>query len=599
MAGSVVCTGLQKLIRALQSCVWAGVLLGTEQGLLAQSAVMFEASLQAKEVVVNSPFELTFTLQNAEGQRFTPPTFPGLKKGAISETRGATIINGRSSIRQSWSLELTPTKAGVVTIGPASVVVNGKTMTTNPLTIQVLSAPKNSPAPVNIPPGSDDKIFISADFEPKEAFLGQQVVWRIRLFTQMSVEGYDIISLPDFEGFFSKEKIRYDKRVTYQTLRGKKYAVRTLHEEAVFPQEAGEITVGVARVSVGIEQPGAQGFLFGPKPVTLQTQSATLQVRTLPQPAPPSFTGGVGQYSWQVLADTSALTTDDALTLLVEVSGNGDARRLGAPAIQVPSTCEIFEPRILEEEEYEAESDMRHRKKFEYVVLPKDTGQQEITAVLAYFNLDSNRYVVLSSQAIRFAVAPGKNYQPSNAAPIPLLDPARLKPPSWGEQLLEGFQSPVFWGIFLMVVITGIWLYLRRNRKVIAAPTPAPKPSAAPAPPLRSVTASGTLQAAQQAVRAAGEGRQQNPAIFYKKLFKSIQDWLSIRYQISTTRMNEQDVADVLRQRGASPIRIQALRAIWHTCEQAIYGGQAQAEQVESTWQMANQIMEALDRETT
>lgn len=575
------------------------LLLGIAPILRAQSALQFEVSLQTKEVVVNQPFDLTFTLQNGEATRFTPPTFSGFKKGGISETRGATIINGRSSIRQSWSLELTPTKAGVITIGPATVVVNGKTLNTNPLTINVLSESKRNLSPVNIPPGSDDKIFVVADFEPKEALLGQQVAWRIRLFTQISVEGYDLISLPDFEGFFSKEKIRYDKRVTYQTLRGKKYAVRTLHEEAVFPQETGELSVGVARVSVGIEQPGTQGFLFGPKPITLQTQSATLQVSALPQPAPANFTGGVGQYSWKVLADTSVLSTDDALTLLVEVAGNGDARRLGAPSIQVPPTCEIFEPRILEEEEYEGEEEMRHRKKFEYVILPKDTGYQEIIPIFSYFDLDSNRYVALSGPAVRFSVTAGKNFQSSNTSPIPLLDPDRLKPPSWTAQLLLGFQSPIFWGIFLLVVLVGVWLYVRRNRTVTAVPLPTPTQPLSATPHPRSATNPITLQAAQQAIRAAAEGRQQDAMGFYKNLFKSIQNWLSIRYSIPTVQMNERDVAQVLRQRGASPIRVQALFTIWHTCEQAIYGGQIQAEQVESTWQIAQQVIEALERETT
>jgi hypothetical protein len=61
--------------------------------------------------------------------------------------------------------------------------------------------------------------------------------------------------------------------------------------------------------------------------------------------------------------------------------------------------------------------------------------------------------------------------------------------------------------------------------------------------------------------------------------------------------MNDMDISALLRQRGATPIRIQALLSVWHTCEQSIYGSQAQAEQMESTWQMAQQVLEALERE--
>jgi hypothetical protein len=87
------------------------------------------------------------------------------------------------------------------------------------------------------------------------------------------------------------------------------------------------------------------------------------------------------------------------------------------------------------------------------------------------------------------------------------------------------------------------------------------------------------------------------PRQFYDALFKALHGWLSATFGIQPAQMNEADVRTILHQRGASPIRVQALLSVWHTCEQAIYGGQAQLEQMESTWQMAGQVLEALDRE--
>jgi len=608
---------------------WAGALsLFFSLNLLtAQSTVTFEAAIAVKEVITGVPFELTFTLKNAEGTRFTAPNFSGFRTGAISEMRGMSIINGRSSSSQTWSLELTATKSGIFNIGPASVLLGGQTLSTKPLAVNVLSVAASSKGTVNAPTGSDGKVFVAAEFDREEVYVGQQVTWRIQLYTQLSVEGYDILALPDFAGFFSKEKIRYDKRVQYISLRGKKYAVRTLHEFALFPQEAGAISVGAARVSVGIEQPGPQGFLFGPKPVALQTEPIGLNVRALPQPPPAEFTGAVGKYEWEVKADTTLLSTDDALTIIVEVKGNGDTRRFGPPKITVPPTCEIFEPRILEDEEYEGETEILHRKKFEYVVLPKDTGIQEISPVLIYFDSDSNRYCQLRVAPIRFRVTAGKNYQSPNAlTDAEASEPSAIQPTSLLERIKDWLSSPLLWGILaLPFLLLGIFVFLKKRKPTSQPPVTNPPVTNPPvhqstshqstshqstshqstshqstshqstSPPIHQST---SLALARQRFTNAGRLLKDNdPHRFYNELFKALQAWLSARFGLQPSQLNDADVSALLLQRGAAPIRIQALLSVWHTCEQAIYGGQAQAEQVESTWQMAGQVMEALERE--
>ena len=59
---------LQKKARTLG--FWAGVMLFlcNSSVLLSQNNVSFEAAISTKEVVVGLPFELTFTLKNAEGR---------------------------------------------------------------------------------------------------------------------------------------------------------------------------------------------------------------------------------------------------------------------------------------------------------------------------------------------------------------------------------------------------------------------------------------------------------------------------------------------------------------------------------------------------
>ncbi|MEN9413986.1 MAG: hypothetical protein RLZ62_290, partial [Bacteroidota bacterium] len=99
---------------------------------------VFKTEPEAEEVAAGTPFTVTFTLEGAEGKRFTPPPFDKLKPtGGVSESRGGSIINGKTSLKQSWTYTLEARQAGEYSIGSALVTVNGKQISTNPVRIKV------------------------------------------------------------------------------------------------------------------------------------------------------------------------------------------------------------------------------------------------------------------------------------------------------------------------------------------------------------------------------------------------------------------------------------------------------------------------------
>lgn len=557
-------------------------------GLQAQNPVRFEATAETREIVEGGTFEVTFSLKNAQGSRFVTPDFKGFKiVGGPSEMRGMSIVNGQSASHQSWVFQLEAPRTGSFTIGPASVTVNGKTLNTKPLTIKVVDSRAGKGSVSDVPPGSDDQIFITGELDRETVYPGQQVTWRIKLYTQLSVEGADLIELPNFEGFFSKEKRRFDTRVQYQTVRGKKYAVKTLHEEALFPQEAKEITIGSARVRAAVESGSGLGMLLGSKPVLLQTQPVRLKVKPLPQPAAPSFTGAVGQYDWTVAADKSSLTTDDALTITMSIQGNGDANRFGPPVLPGTDSLEIFEPKVNSEESYENTEQMVHSKVLEYVVLPKHPGFYSIQPVFAFFDPDSNRYLVRMAQKIDFQVSAGKNYQPaatgqdSLSTPVPI--PQSSSPASW-------LESPVlWWSVAGLLFLTLIMLFFRKKR---------PEPAYAQTTPVQVVQYQPPAAAKSFRERFASIPyllKNGQPREFYDALLKALQTYLSERIHLPPAQMNRENVRLRLAEYHVPPARIQAVLDIWDTCEQSVYAGQDQTAQMENTWRATENVLRELD----
>lgn len=553
----------------------------------AQNSARFEVTADPREVVEGSTFEVTFSLKNAQGSRFVMPDFKGFKiVGGPSEMRGMSIVNGQTTSHQSWVFQLEAPRTGSFTISPASVTVSGKVMNTKPLSVQVVASRAGKGGVSELPPGSDEQIFITGELDRETAYPGQQVTWRIKLYTQLSVEGADLIDLPRFEGLFSKEKRRFDTRVQYQTVRGKKYAVKTLHEEALFPREPGDITVGAARVRAAVESGGGGlGMLLGSKPVLLQTQPVRLKVKPLPLPAPPAFTGAVGQYEWTVNADKSTLTTDDALTITISLQGNGDANRVTPPILRGTDSLEIFEPKVSSEEAYENTEQMVHSKVLEYVVLPKHPGTYSFEPAFAFFDPDSNRYLIRTAQRIDFQVSAGKNYQPvaaeQDSVTAPLIIPDSSSASSW-------LESPVlWWSVAGLLLLTLILLFLWRKKPEPAYAQVAPVQVVQPyTPPVRAAKPSRDRFSTIPFLLRNGQPRE-----FYDTLLKALQNYLMEKIHLSPAHMNRENVRSRLLEYQVPPARIQAILDIWDTCEQSVFAGQDQTTQMENTWRATEQVL--------
>ena len=326
-------------------------------GSAAAQKPLFVAKAEPAEIAEGRRFEVLFTLENAGGEVFQAPDFRPFRIVSGPEMlSGMGILRGKTYKTQSWRYILEAGKPGTFSIGAAHVRAQGELLRTQPLQVRVM------PARNGAPPDRDDALFIQGEFQTQEAFVGRQINYRIVLYTRLTVSNPELLSVPQTEKAYTHELRRFDARTRYERIGGKEYAIRTLYEMAVFPTEAGSLEIGPVQMRVGVETPGAAGALFGPKPVILQTQTATISVKPLPAPVPPDFCGAVGQYNWKVQLDRAQITREEAVTLSVTLQGNGDSRRISAPVLQAPEGLEVFEPTVRSEEEFENGEALLHTR---------------------------------------------------------------------------------------------------------------------------------------------------------------------------------------------------------------------------------------------
>lgn len=110
--------------------------------LLAQKTPTFTIEVSTDSILLGNVFKVKFTLENAQGVDFAPPTFTGFNVvGGPSMSSSMSIVNGKVTQQASYTYYLEPKDIGNYYIEPASITVDGAVLETEPLQVLVVPNP--------------------------------------------------------------------------------------------------------------------------------------------------------------------------------------------------------------------------------------------------------------------------------------------------------------------------------------------------------------------------------------------------------------------------------------------------------------------------
>ncbi len=398
------------------------VLLISLQGISQQVSFTMEAP---KIVELGEQFRLAFTV-NAKGQNLKLPElsdFDVLMGPSTSQSSSFQIINGVSSQSVSFSylFVLKAKKDGKFTINPASINVNGTTVTSNPITIEVV---KGSAKPAGggteqptATPGSVPKndLFVRLIIDRKNLYKGDHTMATIKIYSKVNLNGFEDITLPSFEGFWSQD-VPLPQQISLQreSYNGEIYNVGTLKKTLLFPQQTGAITIGKVKIDCVVQQRVKQpkSFFddffdnFANVKATVTSDPVIVTVNQLPS-GPSDFSGAVGRFDLRSSITSTNVKENDAITLRIDVSGNGNIKLINAPKLKLPADFEIYDPKTQSNYNATAEG-LNGNISFEYLFLPRFAGDYTIPPVnFVYFDPVAGRYTTKSSQEFKIHVAKG------------------------------------------------------------------------------------------------------------------------------------------------------------------------------------------------
>ena len=373
---------------------------------------------------------LTVTIDTGAGDAARPtlPTMNDFQILGSSSGTQITVVNGDMTVQETYSYSLRPLREGALVIDPVTVQINGQTYTTDPITVEVTQGtgqpqqggssggafptlpgfPNLNQMLPNMPGSQTQQLdpsemptelegqdyFIEAEVDHDNPYQGEELVYTFRFYQAGSLFDQPDYTAPSFTGFWSKELS--DQQMNYSTeAAGRPYRVTEL-QTILVPTVTGEVTIDPAQLSI----PGD----FFSSGVDLQTQPITVSVQPLPQNAPDSFRGAVGQFEISAATDLTQAEVNDTVTMDVTITGTGNLETMPDPVWTEGPEWRSFDSKATVNAQF-VDGKLQGSRTYERVLLPTENGDLVLPAIeFSYFNPVTGQYETKSTEPITVQV---------------------------------------------------------------------------------------------------------------------------------------------------------------------------------------------------
>lgn len=547
-----------------------------------------------KQVIQGQQFQVVYTLQNADGNEFRAPDFSGfsvLFGPATSQSTQVSIVGGKmtKTNEYSYTYTLRADKEGNYTFAAATILVDGKQLTSNSLNIQVLPPDKNAPAASSGSAFGRSSTPSSQVVEPE--FFARLILSKTSVYEQEPILatvkvylrggnllGIQNVVLPSFDGFVSQEIDLGNLQVELENYNGNNYQVVALRQVLLYPQHAGdlEISSGKYDVSILVERamPGIFRMMGGTQELVRSATTApvTVKVKPLPTPRPASFMNVVGtNLKLTSSLSSETLTANEAATLKLTLSGTANLKYVKNPEVKFPVDFDVYDPKISTDLK-NTPSGVSGTRTVEYTVIPRSAGEFTIPPVeFTYFDLTTRRYKTLRTEEYHVNVSRGDgnensvvlaNFSDKEAVKHLNQDIRYIK---LGDLQQEKVQTFFYgsWGyrlcylVPLLLLAAFLLLNYRKARENANA--------------ARLKTKKANKVAIRRLKIAGKYLKERNSERFYDETLKALWGYIGDKLLLPVSELSRDNVAAKLSAYGADASLIERVMQVVDTCEFARY----------------------------
>ena len=566
--------------------------------LMKADGVTFRASAPSA-VVMGQQFQLTYTV-NTEGATSlrTPDlsAFEVLMGPSSSVSRSMQIINGQtsSSYSQTFTYVLMPKKEGTFNIGPGSIKIKNANYSSNSLVVKVLPPDKAGSASGGGRSSSGssgggasqgstsvgtNELFVRMNVSNRSVYEQEGFLVTFKIYSLYDVD-LDDIKFPEFEGFLAQD-IDLNPQWTLENYNGRNYRTAVFKQTILYPQRSGKITIGAGRFNaiahVRVKRSGSlfdelMGGGYQDIRKVLTTAPVTVDVKPLPSGKPESFNGAVGGYTMKATINSNQAKTNEAVTITVTLTGNGNIKLAKNPTVTFPNDFEVYDPKV-ETNIRTTTSGSSGTKTIEYIAVPRYAGDFEIPAIrFSYFDPRSGSYKTLTSEPFKLHVEKGpegaaspavSNYGSQESVKYLSKDIRYIKT---SRPHFVNARGEIFFGSFtyvlayvLIALLFAVFFVIYRKQMKENADLAFVRTKRANKVALRR------LKTAEKLMKAGSR------EAFYDEISRTLWGYLSDKLNIPQADLTRENVGNELASFGADETLAKDLMQILDTCEFARY----------------------------
>lgn len=537
--------------------------------------VVFRADCNAKDVVLNNPFKVSFVLENSEVKNISFPKFEkdgfSVVQGPINESK-YTNINGKSSSSENYVFLLAPKKVGKLTLGPAKVVTSrGKVLSTQSIEINSVASGKNSePGNDNLPAGISGKVIYRMVPSTESAVPGEQVNVDMKVYTQLDLASVGMTLEPKSKQVDLLPLNYNDNETSVDVINGRQFASKTLYRFSFIAGSPGTVEISPSKIEF------VQAYSSNPfsRRETLSVISNTLSIEVKAfKNEPSTFSGAVGKFEMFATLEKTGINSDDFLNVVLTVSGVGDLKKISGIPIKFGKKGEkpfdIYPPKIVEnlEETTVGRSGIRD---FIYKLEPNAIGNFEMRPTFTYFDTELRRFVTIDT-VIPVRVLQGKKVlgksvpmeSDSEAQKITLSFGEAVSKANWRKPGAPFYGSLFFWILFFLPILLFITLaaskvYLKKRYETMVKQRALTKAN-------RDLNEN--LKNALMHLTASDA-----PA-FYQAISEAFKNFLGKKLKIPKAEMSKEMMTEKLEGL-VDEDKIRSLTRIMKICELSVFAGQ-------------------------
>lgn len=575
-----------------------------------------------RSIAVGDMFYINIQVSDIDAAPEKPSNVPGARLMYFERTGQSssfTSVNGKTS--QSFSYTYTATlralKEGTYSFGPVSVggVKSNKITYTigkagtgaqpgvqprdngNGASNQGSSqADRQTDKPKFIGKG-DGNLFLRASVSNSSPYEQQAVIYTVKLYTTYdAIKFIGASAAPKFEGFVIEESKDISQSLSYETYQGKTYATAVIARYIIFPQMTGKLKITGNTYTVSVDQ---REYFHDPffgnmsyaTPLQLNVTPNDLQVdvRSLPEPRPADFSGGVGSFRISSALKSDSFKTNQAASIVYTVTGTGNIKYVQLPdlAAVYPPELEVYTP-VTNQKVSVSGSNTSGTVTYDYSFMPLEEGEFRIPDVrLVFFNPATGRYE--TSVAKGYSITVGKGSASSKSQSLRRLkfnpDLEKVSLSSLRKERIPYVDRWGYWMFYVVpvLVLAGVYVYRRRYVSLHSDMT--------------AFNARRADKLARRRLRRAADAMRKNRREeFYTELLKALWGYVGDKMKMPPSELMRENIRQMMESKGVGAGDIDEFIGVIDDAEFAKYSSASVSSSPQEMYDRAAGLINKLEK---